>query len=244
METIKNVFTVEEKESKEFQKLEIVDAQKIVQLQDQDTRNFTLGGLLSSLETIAYKLDKNLVKKYDGYNPKSVQDNKNIAQLETQLGIESKAFLIMYDVCIDEHGKYCFPDNLSKDDIINDVKNWKKIIPAKLKIYYDNIINLFEENFDDIHFPKIKHNNQKASCDPNLQIKLIPPNVAYINLRRKLVKKRYLKNKQFDNTLKLNLNHHCDSEFEKMNERYKKILEKHGEDCVCEECMKSVESLL
>ena len=31
-----------------------VSLQKIVQLQDQDTRNFTLGGLLSGLETIVY----------------------------------------------------------------------------------------------------------------------------------------------------------------------------------------------
>ena len=244
IETLKNSFPIKEEEPKTIQKQEIVDAQKIVQLQDQDTRNFTLGGLLSSLETIAYKFDKNLIKKYDGYNPKSVQDNKNIDQLVVQLGIESKAFRIMYDVCIDEYGYYWFPDNLSKDEIINDVKNWKQKIPANLKIYYDNIINIFEENFDEIYFPKTKHNNQKTSCNPNLQIKLIPPNVAYINLRRKLVKKNYLKNNSFDNNLKLYLDHHCDSAFEKINKRYKKILEKHNEFCDCNVCMNSIESLL
>lgn len=245
MDILKKVFTTKEEEFGKFQKNEMINAQKIVQLQDQDTRNFTLGGLLSCLETIAYKYDNNLEKKYDGYNPKSVQDKKNVEKLVIQLGIESKAFRIMYDVCIDEFGSYWFPDNLSKDDIITDINNWKKIIPANYLIYYDNIINLFEGKNDEIYFPKIKvSNNQKSSCNPNLQIQLIPPNVAYINLRRKLVKKNYLKNNSFDNTLKLYKNNHCDSAFEKINQRYKKILEKHNEFCDCEVCMSSIESLL
>lgn len=243
--SITNFFKGKNEESTGFQGQEMIDAQKIVQLQDQDIRNFTLGGLLSCLETIAYRYDQKLVKKYDGYNPKSIQEEKTIDQLVTQLQIESKAFRIMYDVCLDEYNFYWFPDNLKKEDIINDIQKWKTIIPGNLKVYYDNIINLFKENFDEIYFPKFKRNaNERATCNPNLQIKLIPPNIAYINLRRKLVKKKYLKDGSFDNNLKLNFKDHCDSAFEKMNQRYKKILEKHNEYCNCEVCMSSLESLL
>lgn len=38
------------------------DLQKIVALQDQDCRNFTLGGLLSCLETIAFRESQNFKK--------------------------------------------------------------------------------------------------------------------------------------------------------------------------------------
>lgn len=44
----------------------------------------------------------------------------------------------------------------------------------------------------------------------------------------------------FDNTLKLYQEKHCDSAFEKMNERYKKALKKQGEFCDCEICICSV----
>ena len=228
------------------QKQKMVNAQKILELQNQDTRNFTLGGLLSCLETIAFRYDPKFKKKYDGYNPKSFQDKKNIIQLITQLRIESKAFRLMYEECIDKYNNYWFPDNLSKKDLLNDIKKWKHKIPAQYQIYYDNIINLFEGNMDDIYFPKINSqtNNQKASCDPNLQIKTIPPNIAYINLRRKLVKKQFLQNQKFDNTLKLYMDKHCDSTFEEMNERYRNLLEKHNELCTCDICVNSADSIL
>lgn len=37
-----------------------------------------------------------------------------------------------------------------------------------------------------------------------------------------MVKKNYIENKPIDNSLKLNLNEHCESIFEKMNEDIKK----------------------
>lgn len=65
------------------------DLQKIVALQDQDCRNFTLGGLLSCLEIIAFRESQNFEKKNDGYNPKSIQEKKNTDQLIVQLRIQS-----------------------------------------------------------------------------------------------------------------------------------------------------------
>lgn len=214
------------------------DMQKIVLLQDQDCRNFTLGGLLSCLETIAYMHSPNFEKKYDGYNPKSVQEIKNLNQLIIQLRIQSKAFQNMYDECLEKNNdEYWFPNNLTKENIIYDITNWKKKVLPQYKVYYDNLIYLFEGEDEKICYPKLRTNkNQKASCDPHLQIKLIPPNIAYINLRRKIVKKNYLEGKPFDNELKLFQKNHIDPAFEKMNIRYKKELEKHPKDCICVEC--------
>lgn len=215
-----------------------VNKQEIVFLQDQDCRNFTLGGLLSCLETIAYIQSPDFQKKYDGYNPKSVQETKDLNQLIIQLRIQSKAFQNMYNECLEKNNdKYWFPSNLTKKDIIDDIKTWKKKIPPQYKVYFDNLIYLFDGEEEKIFYPKLRINkNQKASCNPHLQIKLIPPNIAYINLRRKIVKKNYLEGKHFDNELKLYQNNHIDPAFEKMNIRYKRELEKHHKDCSCTQC--------
>lgn len=215
-----------------------VDMQKIVLLQDQDCRNFTLGGLLSCLESIAYMHSQSFEKKYDGYNPKSIQEIKDLNKLIIQLRIQSKAFQNLYDECLEKNNdEYWFPSNLTKEDIINDIKSWKKKVAPQYKVYYDNLIYLFEGEDEKISYPKLRNNkNQKASCDPHIQIKLIPPNIAYINLRRKIVKKNYLEGKPFDNELKIFQKNHIDSAFEKMNIRYKKELEKHQEDCPCFQC--------
>jgi len=219
------------------------DLKKIVTLQDQDCRNFTLGGLLSCLETIALRGSPDSLKKYDGYNPKSSQEMKNIDQLIVQLRIQSKAFQNLYDECLDmNNDEYWFPSNLTKTDIINDIISWKKEVLPQYKKYYDNIIYLFEGKDEKIDYPKLKIKEKKAFCDPHLQIKLIPPNVSYINLRRKMVKKNYLEGKPFDNELKLYQKNHIDPAFEKMNERYKRKLERHSEDCFCDQCNLSTDS--
>ena len=225
--------------------------QQIVQLQDQDNRNFTLGGLLSGLETIVYlqlseEGKKFFRKKYDAYNPKSVQDKKNIDQLITQIRLQSKSFHNLYDECCDKNnGNYWFPDNLNKVDIISDIEYWKKLVAPEYKVYYDNIIYILEGKDEKVYYPKLKRINKegRASCDPEKQLKLIPPNIAYINYRRKMVENNYLKNKYFNNKLELFKDEHCDPVFEKMNERYKKALESHDNNCICEYCCPTTESL-
>lgn len=234
---IKNKIKGEEKIHAQTQ----VDLQKIVELQDQDCRNFTLGGLLSCLETISFKEYPNFKKKYDGYNPKSVQESKDIDKLIIQLRIQSKAFQNMYEECLEMHNnEYWFPDNLSRNDIINDIQIWRKNVKPQYKQYYDNLIYLLEGDYDKIKYPKLRNKREnkdkKPFCDPNLQIKLIPPNISYINQRRKIIKKNYLEGKPFDNNLKLYADEHIDPIFEKINKRYKKQLEQHDENCSCDLC--------
>ena len=206
----------------------MLDLEKIEQLQDQDNRNFTLGGILSCLETIAFLFDKNIKKKYNGYNPTSIQDKKTLDQLIIQLRIQSKAFQNMFEECIDKKGEYQYPDNLSKEEIIQDIHQWKKIVEPQYKEYYDNIIYLLEEQEEKIYYPKISYKRKKPVCNPEKQLKLIPPNIAYINLRRKLVKEDYMSGKKFNNNLELYKEKHHDPKFEEMYEKYRKALENNN----------------
>ena len=185
-------------------------------------------------------------KKYDGYNPKSVQDKKNIDQLITQIRIQSKSFQNLYEECCDKYGDYWFPDNLNREEIINDISFWKKLVDPKYKVYYDNIIHILEGEEEKVEYPKLKRIKKegRASCDPEKQLKLIPPNIAYINYRRKIVKKNYLEKNAFNNNLELYKEDHCDPAFEKMNKRYKKALESHDENCICDDCCPTIDSFI
>ena len=242
---IKDYFSSGNNNQKQLQKQ--INLQELTLLQDQDNRNFTLGGLLSCLETIAFKETNsapNFIKKYDGYNPKSVQDKKDLDKLIIQLRLQSKSFQNMYQEFTDDGRDYWYPDNLSREQIIEDISKWRVLVRPNYRQYYDNIIYLLEGEEEKIRYPKLnlnKKENERACCSPNKQIKLIPPNIAYINLRRKIVKNNYLKNKPFDNTLKLYKTEHCDSAFEKINERYRKALERHGDSCNCDECLGTLE---
>ena len=132
----------------------------MVQLQEQGYRNLILGRLLSVLETFVYlqlsSQQQILKKKYDWYNPKSVQDKKNIDQLITQIRIQSKSFQNIYEECCDKYGYYLFPDNLNRKEIINDISFWKKLVDPKYKVYYDNIIHILEGEEEKVEYPKLK----------------------------------------------------------------------------------------
>ena len=215
---IKNsIKKTEEKESTQFQQIIKIDKTKILK---QIERNFTLGSLLSFLEDIAYRFrsNQNLIKKYDQYID---TDTKAIGQIEIQLGLESKSksFMAMYNECLDEYGYYWFPDNLPKNNIIKDIVEWKRIVPPNLKIYYDNIILLFNGRVNEILFPKIICNNPINASFQKIKNLRIPLNIEEkINLKRDQVKENYLKNNLFDNKLEFSSNNYCYSMLKKHNE--------------------------
>ena len=114
------------------------------QLVDQNFSNGIMLNALSALENLSifcgYK-GKTIFGYYSGYADRSSQEelvNAVILQLEIFRASHSNYNLV--------HSNYDFPKNLTKEEIIKYVKDWKKAVPKDLQIFYNEILNYLQGN--------------------------------------------------------------------------------------------------
>lgn len=109
------------------------------QLIDQNFSNEIMLNAISALENLAFFYGfkgKRVFDYYSGYAH---------AQRENEL---VNAVILQLEIFRNSHSNYSsiyenydFPKNLSKEQIIKYIKEWKKYIPHKNQIYYDEIIS-------------------------------------------------------------------------------------------------------
>ena len=99
---------------------------------------------LSALENLAifsgYK-GKTIFGYYSGYahrNSEKELVNAVILQLEIFRASHSNYNLV--------YSNYDFPKNLTREEIIKYVKDWKKVVPKNLQVFYTEIINYLQGN--------------------------------------------------------------------------------------------------
>ena len=114
------------------------------QLVDQNFSNGIMLNALSALENLAiysgYK-GKTIFGYYSGYahrNSEKELVNAVILQLEIFRASHSNYSLVYSD--------YDFPKNLTREEIIKYVKDWKKAVPKDLQVFYKEILNYLQGN--------------------------------------------------------------------------------------------------
>ena len=114
------------------------------QLVDQNFSNGIMLNALSALENLAiysgYK-GKTIFGYYSGYahrNNEKELVNAVILQLEIFRASHSNYSLVYSD--------YDFPKNLTREEIIKYVKDWKKAVPKDLQVFYKEILNYLQGN--------------------------------------------------------------------------------------------------
>ena len=114
------------------------------QLVDQNFSNGIMLNALSALENLAifsgYK-GKTIFGYYSGYahrNSEKELVNAVILQLEIFRASHSNYNLV--------YSNYDFPKNLTREEIIKYVKDWKKVVPKNLQVFYTEIINYLQGN--------------------------------------------------------------------------------------------------
>lgn len=116
------------------------------QLVDQNFSNEIMLNAIAALENLSfyYKFPgKRIFDYYSGYahrNSEKELINAVILQLEIFRSSHSNYSMI--------YENYDFPKNLSKEQIIKIIKEWKKYAPDKSKIYYDEILKYLNGNSD------------------------------------------------------------------------------------------------
>lgn len=123
------------------------------QVQDQGYSYGVMGNIFSALEWYAYRIsgisfsNKDMI--FNGYNNFNCGSQKELEDLKNQIITQIEIFKFSYQMYIKEYGKYDFPNNLSKEEMINLLIKWKSIIPnEKEHRFYDVMIKIINGDYN------------------------------------------------------------------------------------------------
>ena len=108
------------------------------QLVDQNYSNEIMLNLISALENLAWYYGykgKKIFDYYSGYAHKN-SENELINAVIIQLEVFRASSNNYYSI----YSSYDFPKNLTKEQIIHIIQEWKKKIPKEIHIFYEEII--------------------------------------------------------------------------------------------------------
>ena len=154
---------------------------KQVQKSDQNFSNIIMLNCLAALENLAifcgYKGQK-IFDYYSGFTPKD-----KIKDLVDDVVIQLEIFRASHSNYISNYCNYDFPGNLTKEQIIQIISEWKKFIPDNnIKVFYDEIIHYLNGNSNISGISGIIHERQKEwGPTTEGQLSRISNSIPFIN---------------------------------------------------------------
>ena len=203
---------------------------KQVQKSDQNFSNIIMLNCLAALENLAifcgYKGQK-IFDYYSGFTPKD-----KIKDLVDDAVIQLEIFRASHSNYISNYCNYDFPGNLTKEQIIQIISEWKKFIPDNnIKVFYDEIIHYLNGNSNISGISGIIHERQKEwGPTTEGQLSRISNSIPFINSKMfnqmEQVQKSYNKNGDYEINAKLYKNRDDDIEMKKYYENDQNIWKK------------------
>ena len=203
---------------------------KQVQKSDQNFSNIIMLNCLAALENLAifcgYKGQK-IFDYYSGFTPKD-----KIKDLVDDAVIQLEIFRASHSNYISNYCNYDFPGNLTKEQIIQIISEWKKFIPDNnIKVFYDEIIHYLNGNSNISGISGIIDERQKEwGPTTEAQLSRISNSIPFINSKMfnqmEQVQKSYKKNGDYEINAKLYKNRDDDIEMKKYYENDQKYMEK------------------
>jgi len=165
--------------------------QKLIQIhneimelaQDQESCNSVLGMMLSSAECLSSRFGKNNFERlFNGYNVFESGDSKDEESLKTQLRIQTKLFRNNFCYMKQKRGEYSFPNNFTKDKIIEILNIWKKNVKDDKKIFYNNIIDIITDKTIEVKYPIQKIDNFASNgINQNVILNVMAPIMSHVD---------------------------------------------------------------
>ena len=203
---------------------------KQVQKSDQNFSNIIMLNCLAALENLAifcgYKGQK-IFDYYSGFTPKD-----KIKDLVDDAVIQLEIFRASHSNYISNYCNYDFPGNLTKEQIIQIISEWKKFIPDNnIKVFYDEIIHYLNGNSNISGISGIIDERQKEwGPTTEAQLSRISNSIPFINSKMfnqmEQVQKSYNKNGDYEINAKLYKNRDDDIEMKKYYENDQKYMER------------------
>ena len=203
---------------------------KQVQKSDQNFSNIIMLNCLAALENLAifcgYKGQK-IFDYYSGFTPKD-----KIKDLVDDVVIQLEIFRASHSNYISNYCNYDFPGNLTKEQIIQIISEWKKFIPDNnIKVFYDEIIHYLNGQSNISGISGIIDERQKEwGPTTEGQLSRISNSIPFINSKMfnqmEQVQKSYKKNGDYEINAKLYKNRDDDIEMKRYYENDQKYMEK------------------
>ena len=203
---------------------------KQVQKSDQNFSNIIMLNCLAALENLAifcgYKGQK-IFDYYSGFTPKD-----KIKDLVDDVVIQLEIFRASHSNYISNYCNYDFPGNLTKEQIIEIISEWKKFIPDNnIKVFYDEIIHYLNGNSNISGISGIIDERQKEwGPTTEAQLSRISNSIPFINSKMfnqmEQVQKSYKKNGDYEINAKLYKNRDDNIEMKRYYENDQKYMEK------------------
>ena len=203
---------------------------KQVQKSDQNFSNIIMLNCLAALENLAifcgYKGQK-IFDYYSGFTPKD-----KIKDLVDDVVIQLEIFRASHSNYISNYCNYDFPGNLTKEQIIEIISEWKKFIPDNnIKVFYDEIIHYLNGQSNISGISGIIDERQKEwGPTTEAQLSRISNSIPFINSKMfnqmEQVQKSYKKNGDYEINAKLYKNRDDNIEMKKYYENDQKYMEK------------------
>ena len=203
---------------------------KQVQKSDQNFSNIIMLSCLAALENLAifcgYKGQK-IFDYYSGFSPKD-----KIKDLVDDVVIQLEIFRASHSNYISNYCNYDFPGNLTKEQIIEIISEWKKFIPDNnIKVFYDEIIHYLNGNSNISGISGIIDERQKEwGPTTEAQLSRISNSIPFINSKMfnqmEQVQKSYNKNGDYEINAKLYKKRDDNIEMKRYYENDQKYMER------------------
>ena len=192
------------------------------QLIDQSFSNGIMLNAIAALENLAFYYGYNGKRIFDYYSGYASRKSEN--ELINAVIIQLEVFRASHSNYSMVYSSYDFPKNLSKEQIIKIINDWKKVLHRKeVVIYFDEILR-YLQGYSETSGISETINQKKKEWGPTTKkdLERIGRNAPFINTQMfnqmEIVKENYDKNGNYEIMANLNKNREDDIDMQRLNQ--------------------------
>jgi len=149
-------------------------------------------------------------------------------RIKITINVWNWSFSLSYKDFINKYENYDYPENLSKEEILKYLNEWKSYVDVEEQKFYDTIIKIFSENLTSESYSNEireleKNKKDVGLCNPLFLINTVPFLRNFSDEMMENVEKEIMENGNFNLKLKLRRKNKEDIKLNKIKNIFHKI---------------------